>query len=263
LLPGAARDSFRLRHEVSRNGLMRGVTVIFALAVGFSVFPPCLGQVQDPSLLTATASSNVDGNGKHLIENPALTGVRRPLYRLRKSDVIEIRFTLSPEFDQTLTIQPDGFIALKNAGELFAEGLTMPDLRESVAAAYATFLHEPEVSIILKDFEKPFFLAGGQVARPGKYELRSPTTVSEAVAIAGGFTEQAKHSQVVLFRRLMDGIVETHVLNVKSMLASRNLEVDIALKPGDMLFVPQNRISKIRKYLPASSMSTFFTPVQF
>ena len=53
------------------------------------------------------------------------------------------------------------------------------------------------------------------------------------------------------------------MLNVKSMLASRNLEEDVDLKPGDMLFVPQNRISKIRKYLPASSLSTFFTPAQF
>ncbi|HEY4053834.1 MAG TPA: polysaccharide biosynthesis/export family protein [Terriglobales bacterium] len=209
------------------------------------------------------ASSNADGNGKHLIENPALTGVRRPLYRLRKSDVVEIRFTLSPEFDQILTIQPDGFIALRDAGDLVAEGLTVSELRESVAAAYSTFLHDPDVSVILKDFEKPFFLAGGQVGRPGKYELRSPTTVSEAVTIAGGFTEQSKHSQVVLFRKLLDGVVETHVLNVKSMLASRDLEEDIALKPGDMLFVPQNRISKIRKYLPASSLSTFFTPAQF
>ena len=242
---------------------MRGATLIFVLAAGFSVLPPCLAQVRDISPAKAPASSIADGNEKHLIENPALTGVRRPLYRLRKSDVVEIHFTLSPEFDQTLTIQPDGYIALKHAGDLFAEGLTMPDLRQSVVALYGVFLHDPEVSIILKDFEKPFFLAGGQVARPGKYELRSPTTVAEAVAIAGGFTEQAKHSQVVLFRKLLDGVVETHVLNVKSMLASRNLEEDVDLKPGDMLFVPQNRISKIRKYLPASSLSTFFTPAQF
>jgi protein involved in polysaccharide export with SLBB domain len=47
------------------------------------------------------------------------------------------------------------------------------------------------------------------------------------------------------------------------MLASRNLEEDFELQPGDLLFVPQNRISKIRKYLPVSSLSTFFTPAQF
>jgi hypothetical protein len=57
--------------------------------------------------------------------------------------------------------------------------------------------------------------------------------------------------------------VEARVLNVKAMLALRNLEENFELKTGDMLFVPQNRISKIRKFLPVSSLSTFFTPAQF
>jgi protein involved in polysaccharide export with SLBB domain len=101
------------------------------------------------------------------------------------------------------------------------------------------------------------------VTRPGRYELRAPTTVAEAIAIAGGFTEGAKHSQVIVFRKILDGVVETHVLNVKSMLASRNLEEDVELRPGDMLFVPQNRISKLKKFLPSSTLSTFLTPTQF
>jgi len=129
--------------------------------------------------------------------------------------------------------------------------------------AYQPVLRDPEVSVILKDFEKPFFVAGGQVGHPGKYELRSPTSIAEAIAIAGGFTDQAKHSQVVLFRKVTDGVLESYVVNIKAMLASRNLNEDPDLKPGDMLFVPQNRISKIRRYLPASSLSTFFTPAQF
>jgi polysaccharide export outer membrane protein len=101
------------------------------------------------------------------------------------------------------------------------------------------------------------------VARPGKHELRSPTSVVAAIAIAGGFKDQAKHSQVVLFRQVTNGIVESHVLNIKAMLASRNLDEDMELEPGDMLFVPQNRISKIRRYLPTSSLSSYITPTQF
>jgi polysaccharide export outer membrane protein len=211
----------------------------------------------------AITANAADGNGSTLKESPALTGVRRPLYRLRKSDVVEVRFTFSPEFDQTLTVQPDGFIAPKAIGDIVAEGLTIAELRDSIRQAYAPVLRDPEVSVMLRDFEKPFFLAGGQVARPGKYELRSPTTVTEAIAIAGGFTDQSRHSQVVLFRKITDGIVETHVLNVKTMLAARNLDEDVMLKPGDMLFVPQNRISKIRKFLPMSSLSAFVSPAQF
>lgn len=176
---------------------------------------------------------------------------------------MDVKFTFSPEFDQTATVQPDGYIALKGYGELFAEGLTVAELHDAVRDAYAATLRDPEVSVILTGFDKPYFVAAGQVVRPGKYDLRSPTTVVAALAIAGGFNDQAMHSQVVLFRPITDGVVESHILNIKAMLAAINLEEDIELKPGDMLFVPQNRISKIRRYFPTSSLSTFFTPTQF
>ena len=211
----------------------------------------------------AAATGTADGKVVTFDKGPALTGERRPLYRLRKSDVIDIRFTFSPEYDQTVTVQPDGYIVLKGVGALLAEGLTLSEITSSIRELYALILREPEISVTLKDFERPFFVAGGQLGRPGKYELRSRTTVSEGIQIAGGFTEQSKHSQVVLFRRAQDGMVETHVLNLKAMLASRNLEEDIELKPGDMLYVPQNRISKIKKYLPTSSLSLFLSPTQF
>jgi len=67
----------------------------------------------------------------------------------------------------------------------------VPEMQQAVANAYRGFLHEPEVTVTLKDFDKPYFLASGEVARPGKYELRGDLTVNEAVAIAGGFTQQA------------------------------------------------------------------------
>jgi polysaccharide export outer membrane protein len=227
--------------------------------------PAFAAQAESAKAPNAANTGAADGarNSNSNTRSPALTGVRHPLYRLNKSDVVEIKFTFSPEFDQSVTVQPDGFLALKAVGDLFVEGLSISEVRDSVTRLYRPMLRDPDISVILRDFDKPYFIAGGQIGRPGKYEIRSATSVSEAVAIAGGFTEQSKHSQVVLFRRIADGVVETHVINVKAMLASRNLEEDMEIKPGDMLFVPQNRISKIRKFLPASSLSTFFTPAQF
>ncbi len=239
----------------------RIAALVFAGLLNYSASGQSAVQVAEVSGVANT--SVADGRGNPNNGSPALTGVRRPLYRLQKSDVVDIKFTFSPEFDQTISVLPDGFIALKGAGDIVAEGLTVSELREAVAKAYQPVLRDPDVSVLLKEFQKPYFVAGGQVGHPGKYELRSSTSVAEAVALAGGFTDQAKHSQVVLFRKVTDGVVEAHVLNVKAMLASRNLEEDMELKPGDMLFVPQNRISKIRKFLPASSLSTFFTPAQF
>jgi len=186
--------------------------------------------------------------------SPALTGDRRPLYRLSKTDTVEIGFTFAPEFNQTVTVQPDGFIALKGLDDLYVEGMTVPELRQAIRRAYSASLHDPEVTAVLKDFNKPYFIAGGQVARPGKYELRGDTTIVEAIATAGGFTGEARHSQVVLFRRISEETCEAKLLNVKRMLSARDLREDIHLRPGDMLFVPQNAISKIRQYLPVSEV---------
>ena len=212
-----------------------------------------------PTKSTETTKSGKAGGE----QSPALTGVRRPLYRLRTSDVIEINFTFSPQLDQTVTVQPDGFIPLKGTEAVYAQGRTLPELQEVICQAYVGVLHDPVVTLILKDFDKPYFIAAGEIGHPGKYELRSDTTVTEAVAIAGGFTPRSKHSQVVLFRRISEDTVESHLLNVKTMLKSRQLGEDVHLRTGDLLFVPQNTVSKVRQFLPASVLSLYASPTEF
>lgn len=214
-----------------------------------------------PGISAMGAASNpgqADGKG-----DPALGGERHPLYRITKSDVVEVNFIFSPEFNQTLTVQPDGFVVMRGAGLVFAEGSTVAELEQAITKAYRGFLHDPEVTVTLKDFEKPYFLASGEVSHPGKYELRGDLTVNEAVAVAGGFTQQAKHSQVILFRRISLDVAEAHLIDAKKMLNSRNLREDWHLRPGDFIYVPQSRISKIRKFVPASSVSGYLNPMQF
>jgi len=190
-------------------------------------------------------------------------GNRRPLYRLQHSDIIEISFAFAPEFNQSVIVRPDGFISLRELPDTYVEGMTLSELQLRLLSAYTGLLHQPQITVTLKDFEHPFFIASGQVAHPGRYELRGPLTATEGVAVAGGLTELSKHSQVVLFRRYSDEQVQARLLDMKRMLASRNLEEDLRLKPGDVLFVPQNRISKIRKFLPIATLSTYVNPTQF
>jgi polysaccharide biosynthesis/export protein len=176
---------------------------------------------------------------------------RYPRYQMRAGDQFDLNFELTPELNQTITVQPDGFITLRQAGDLYVNGLTVPAVTERVTAAYSKILSDPKISILLKDFEKPYFIADGQFDHPGKYDLRGDTTVTQAVAIAGGFTKDAKHSQVVLFRRVSDNRVEAHLLDVKRMENKRDLSEDMYLKPGDMLYVPKNRLSKVQSFFPS------------
>jgi len=198
------------------------------------------------------AASSKAGNGS----TDSTFSDRYPRYKLRPGDMFDVSFELSPEFNQTVSVQPDGFITLRGVGDVRVEGQTVPELTETLRKAYSQILHDPLISITLKDFEKPYFIADGQVGHPGKYDLRGDTTLTEAIAIAGGFNENAKHSQVLLFRRVSDQWVSAKIFNVKEMEQKGNLSEDPLLHPGDMLFVPKNKFSKIRPFLPTSAMGT-------
>ena len=191
-------------------------------------------------------------NGISTPNSPTFSN-RNARYILRPDDSFDVLFEFNPEFNQTVTVQPDGFVTMKPVGDLHVSGLTLPQLTNTLEKQYAKIVYRPSITIVLKDFEKPYFVADGQVARPGKYDLRGDTTVTQAIAMAGGFLSSAKHSQVVLFRRASDEWVEAKLIDVKKMENKRNLSEDLHLQPGDMLFVPKNKYSKIESFIPRAS----------
>ena len=236
---------------------------IFVLAI-LTCAPPSPAQenalaANGPSVGPAKANARDRSSSNiHDVDDPALQR-RNARYRLCASDAITLTFPLTPEFDQTVNVQPDGFVSLAGAGDVHLEGLTAQESVPAVQAAYSKILHDPLVTIELKDFNKPYFIVGGQVSKPGKFDLRGYTTATEAVAMAGGFNESAKHSQVLLFRRVNNNWLEVQTLDLKHILQGHDVREDAEIRPGDMLFVPQNLISKIKKFIPNSSFGGYYS----
>jgi polysaccharide export outer membrane protein len=221
-------------------------------AVGQQTAPQ--GQSEVANTANPPAVTGADNN------NAGATPVlqqRNPRYILQAGDSFDVSFDLSPEFNQTLTIQPDGFVTLRGVGDVHVAGETVPQLTETIRTAYSKVLNDPIISILLKDFEKPYFTVDGQVGHPGKYDLRGDTTVIQALAVAGGVSPSAKHSQVVLFRHVSDQWVQARILNVKKMMKQGNLSEDLHLRPGDMVFVPKSAFSRIQPFLPTTNVGTF------
>jgi polysaccharide biosynthesis/export protein len=186
---------------------------------------------------------------------------RHPRYVLQRQDVLLLTFPLSTELNQTVTIQPDGYINLQNAGSVYAEGMTVPDLIVAVKKAYTGILRDPIVDIDLTDFQKPFFTVTGQVAKPGQYDLRSETTVAEALAVAGGMTMTTAKTQIFLFHRTSQNLFEVKKVNMKDVLNGKNVNEDAVIKPGDMVYVPEKFIANFRKYVPYSvNAGTYLNP---
>jgi polysaccharide biosynthesis/export protein len=188
---------------------------------------------------------------------------RNQRYKINRSDVLNLSFPLSPELNQTVTVQPDGYITLQGAGSISILGMTVPETSEAIKKAYAKVLHEPIVDVDLKDFQRAYFIVTGQVTKPGQYDLRYDLTATQAIAIAGGFMPTAK-TQVFLYHRASDGWVQARELKLKDFLHGKNVAEDVEIRPGDLIFVPEKTITKVRKYIPYSvgvPLST--TPVAY
>lgn len=174
---------------------------------------------------------------------------RNPRYQIHRSDVLMITFALTPEFNRKVTVPPDGYISLQNAASINILGLTVPQTVDAIKKAYATTLHDPIVDVALLDFQKDYFVVTGQVGKPGQYDLRYDLTVTEAIALAGGFMPTAK-SRVYLYHRSDSGWVEAKELNLSNFLHGKDVAEDVQILPGDMIYVPEKTITRIRKYIP-------------
>ena len=184
-------------------------------------------------------------------------------YCITPGDVIEFAFPYVQEFNQTVSVQPDGYISLRGIRDIPAAGRTVPQLKAEVIEAYEEILRDPVVTLVLKEFEKPYFVVGGEVARPGKYDLRGATTVTQALAIAGGNVTGAKLSDVVLFRRYGNDLVDVKRVNVSKMYEKRNVSEDPILRAGDTLFIPKSGFAKIAPYLPKPTISFYVNPLSW
>jgi polysaccharide export outer membrane protein len=232
---------FKVEVEMKRKQPTEGRAFSLMLVV-FMCLAPTVTRAQAVRTLSAStttartadsASTQPDGDQPELHR-------RNPRYKVQHSDTLSITFPLSPDFDQAkAVVQPDGYINLQGTGSVHIEGMTVPEVVDAVKKAYAGILHEPIVEVDLVDFQKPFFLVSGQVGKPGEYELRHETTITEAIAMAGGFAPTAK-TQVFFYHRVSPDWVEVKQFNVKEILHGTNENEDARLSSGDMIFVPKN-----------------------
>ena len=237
-----------------------------SLTIALTLLWASLGVAQQVVSDASAKASTLPPSGPSVFDDSSTAkdptfNTRSPRYKIAPGDSFDLNFELSPEFNQTaVAVQPDGFVTLRSVGDIKVQGLTVPELTQTLRTAYSKILNDPIISVNLKDFEKPYFVADGRVGRPGKYDLRGDTTLTQAVAIAGGFSDGAKASQVLLFRRVDEQWMEAKIIDIHKMHKTGNLKEDVLLRPGDMLFVPRTAFSKFERYLPSANMGTMFKP---
>jgi len=160
-------------------------------------------------------------------------------YIIGPEDVIEVSVWKSPDLSTTIMVRPDGMISLPLIGDIQASSHTAKELKEEIAQKLTEYKQDPIVSIIVKEANSQAIYVTGEVARPGKYPLRSETTIVQAITLAGGFTQWADKDQIVIIRKSpMNPEGNRFTLKYSDIVSGKNMKANILLKAGDSVIVP-------------------------
>lgn len=163
-------------------------------------------------------------------------------FLLGPEDVVEIAVWKNQDLTKTMAIRPDGIISMPIIGEVQAAGLTTDALGKRIAERLKPYIANPSVSVSVKELNSYAVFVVGEVAKPGKYLLKSYATVLHAITLAGGFTEYAKKNKMQVVRLRPNGdqkLREIHIpVRYDDVIAGRIESGNMILLSGDTVLVP-------------------------
>ena len=206
---------------------------------------------------TATPRQPATNSKARAVDTRSVGGAATPMaaggapsdYVIGPEDLLQISVWKNESLSRIVPVRPDGKISLPLLHDVQAAGLTAMQLRDKLAVALAEYMPNPEVSVIINEVRSFRVSVLGEVQKPGVLQLKSTTTILEAIAMAGGFRDFASPSKIVIFRRDDAGQTQKIKFNYNkavgssstfSLTGDRNASEDqnLVLKTGDVIVVP-------------------------
>ena len=164
---------------------------------------------------------------------PAITD-----YVIGPEDVLQVTVWKNESLTRQLAVRPDGKISMPLLHDVQAAGLTPMQLQEKLATAFGEFMPNPEVAVSVVDVRSYRISVLGEVQKPGVLQLKSDTSVLEAIALAGGFRDFASPSKILILRKNGDGQTQKIPFNYNRVVKDNRSDGNVMLKSGDVVVVP-------------------------
>ncbi len=206
----------------------RRVFQVFVVSLLCLLFPGVL-MILGETPATAGLATSIPGDetGSH----------EDSLYLIGPGDVLEILVWNEPSVSRTVTVRLDGKISMPLVDDIQAAGITLPLLKKRITTALAGYVDEPSVYVMLQTSNSKMIYIVGKVNNPGEHLLQKDTTVLQAIAMAGGFTEWADKDDIVILRKTPTGQLRI-AFNYSRVLSGKDIEQNILLKTDDVIVVP-------------------------
>lgn len=187
-------------------------------------------------LLTACAAAPKE----EPVDGPRI--VTEETYRIGADDRLQISVWRNPELSVAVPVRPDGMISVPLIGDVKAGGKAPEQVAKEIQSRLATFIRDPNVTVILTDLRSHEFLSRvrvtGAVRAPRSMPFRQGMTVLDAVLEAGGVNDFAAPNRSKLYRKSKDK-AEVIDIDLGNILYKGNLGTNERLIPGDVITVPE------------------------
>jgi len=202
------------------------LTTILSPATSFGIIVSCI-VLANVSVLGATNDSN-----------STVTPTVSPMesdYHLGPEDVIDVFVWKEPDLSTTVVVRPDGKISLPLANEIEASGKTAVELQLEIVERLRKYVIQPVVNVMVKQINSMKISVLGEVRKPDVYRIKNRVTVLDAIAMAGGFTDLARPTKVIILRNTATGPQRIRI-NIKQVVEDDN-HAAIYLQPLDTVYV--------------------------
>ncbi|MHB8285644.1 MAG: polysaccharide biosynthesis/export family protein [Caulobacteraceae bacterium] len=184
-----------------------------------------------------------------------------PAYRLYPGDVLDVAAPSAPELARTVTVQPDGRISLPLIRPVMAADRSIAQLEAELTQAYSSQLVRPQIDVDVKTATPLRVFVGGEVGKPGVYDMPGDITALQAVLMAGGFNNTGQDKNVVIIRRGVDGRPMMRHADLHAAVFQADRTDQVPLRRFDIIYVPRTGIANadlfVLQYLRG------LTPVDF
>jgi protein involved in polysaccharide export with SLBB domain len=170
-------------------------------------------------------------------------------YRLYPGDVVDFQSSGAPELNRKLTVAPDGRIHPPLLPAMMAADRTPDELESALTQLYVAQLRNPAINLAPESFASQKVFVGGEVARPGLYDLPGEIDPLQAIMLAGGFQNTARREEVVVLRRGAGGQPFMRIFDMKSVFARETGFAELPrLRRFDVIWVPRSRVSEVGQF---------------
>ncbi len=158
-------------------------------------------------------------------------------YVVGPEDILRVEVWKEPDLTRDVAVNPDGNIALPLINQIKVSGLTVPEIKKLLEEKFSKFIEVPSVNVSVIDPKGYKIYVMGNVKTPGVLQPKSEITFLQAISMAGGFSEWANQTGILIKRREHNA-EKTIKINYNKIISGEQPELNIIMKSGDTLIVP-------------------------